>query len=236
MKKKALVIHSGGMDSSLCLALAVREFGCEDVLSLSFQYDQRHSTELEQAAFICRTWGVDHVVLSIDCLKKITTNALINKEIPIQHREGGAPNTLVVGRNGLMARLGAIHAHSLGAQIIYMGIIGVDGNFSGYRDCSRAYMDLVEQTLRIDLDDPQFTIRTPLVAMTKAETMALGDRLGVLDFLLENTVSCYEGLRKEGCGKCPACKLRSQGMREYRQIPAKKYHQRDTEAQRNYGK
>jgi 7-cyano-7-deazaguanine synthase len=139
----------------------------------------------------------------------------MDKEIPIVHLEGEAPNTLVVGRNGLMARLGAIHAQSLGASCIYMGVIGVDGSFSGYRDCSRIYMDLVEQALRIDLDDSQFSIKTPLVAMTKAETMALGDSLGVLEFLLEHTVSCYEGLRKEGCSKCPACKLRAQGLREY---------------------
>lgn len=221
MKKQALVIHSGGMDSSLCLALAIRDHGVENVLSVSFQYDQRHATELTQAAYICKVWGVDHVIIPIDCLKRITTNALMDREIPIVHEEGSAPNTLVVGRNGLMARLGAIHAHSLGAHKIYMGVIGVDGNYSGYRDCSRSYIDLLEKTLRLDLDDSTFSIETPLVAMTKAETMELGEKLGVLDFLLEHTVSCYEGIRKEGCGKCPACKLRSQGLHEYRISKAK---------------
>lgn len=216
MKKQALVIHSGGMDSSLCLALAIRSYGVENVLSVSFRYDQRHATELTQAAFICKTWGVDHVVIPLECLQQLTSNALMNPNIPISHEEGSPPNTLVIGRNGLMARLGAIHAQSLGAKKIYMGVIGVDGNFSGYRDCSRSYIDLVEKTLRLDLDDSNFTIETPLVEMTKAETMALGDDLGVLDFLLEHTVSCYEGIQAEGCGQCPACKLRSQGLHEYR--------------------
>lgn len=220
--KKAIVIHSGGMDSSLCLALAMREFGKDDVLSLSFCYHQRHSIELEQAAKICAHWSVDHTVLSLDCLQQITSNALINKTIPItcdytqeQSQPSQTPNTLVVGRNGLMARLGAIHAHSLGAHWIYMGVIGVEGNVSGYRDCSRSYMDLKQQILRLDLNDPAFEIRTPLVNMTKKETMLLGDQLGVLEFLLNETVTCYEGISKQGCLHCPACTLRNTGIRQF---------------------
>ena len=77
LKKKALVIHSGGMDSSICLALAMREFGKENVLSLSFSYSQRHSNELLQAEKICRHWQVDHAVVNVDCLQEITVNALI---------------------------------------------------------------------------------------------------------------------------------------------------------------
>ncbi len=216
MKKTALVIHSGGMDSSLCLALAIQEHGAANVLSVSFQYDQRHQNELTKAAFICKSWGVDHVVIPLNCLKQITSNALMDSTIPIEMVEGSAPNTLVVGRNGLMARLGAIHAHSLGAKKIYLGVIGVEGSYSGYRDCSRSYFDLVEKTLRLDLDDHTFEISTPLVEMTKAETMELGERLGVLEFLLKNTVTCYEGVCAEGCGCCPACKLRAQGLEEFR--------------------
>lgn len=227
MRKSALVIHSGGMDSSLCLALAIRKHGAGSVLSVSFQYDQRHQTELEAAAMICRTWGVDHVVIPLQCLTQITTNALMDSSVPIEQKEGAPPNTLVVGRNGLMARLGAIHAHSLGAQKIYMGVIGVEGNYSGYRDCSRPYIDLVEKALRIDLDDPEFSIETPLIEMTKEETLALGEKLGVLDFLWENTITCYEGVPREGCGRCPACKLRRQGMVEYQK-------NRDSLLRRNY--
>ena len=215
MRKKAIVVHSGGMDSSLCLALAIREYTVENVLSLSFMYNQRHSNELQQAAFICNEWGVDHLVLNIDCLSEITDNALINRNKKIEYTDGKPPNTLVVGRNGLMARIAAIHAESLGAHTIYMGVIGVDGNVSGYRDCNRTYMDLVEKALQIDLNDKEFTIETPLVEMTKADTMRLGEELGVLEFLLEHTISCYEGLRREGCGLCPACKLRKQGLDEY---------------------
>lgn len=200
------------MDSSLCLALAIREFGVENVLSVSFSYQQRHTPELQQAAKICSDWKVDHVVLSIDCLQAITTNALMDSSIPIVHSRESPPNTLVVGRNGLMARLGAIHAEHLGAHVIYMGVIEVESANSGYRDCSRHYMDLMQEILRIDLDDPRFELRTPLVAMTKEETMDLADSLGLLSYLWEETITCYEGLRRSGCGRCPACQLRNAGM------------------------
>lgn len=215
MKKDTIVVHSGGMDSSLCLALAINQFGKENVLSLSFSYGQRHSNEIVQAAKICKAWGVDHVIIDINCLQQITENALTNKNIAIKHQSNSPPNTLVVGRNGLMARLAAIHANHLGAHSIYMGIIEVESANSGYRDCTRHYMNLMEEILRIDLDDSSFEIRTPLVFMTKRETMALGDTLGVLDYLLKETITCYEGIGGRGCGKCPACLLRNQGVDEY---------------------
>lgn len=215
IKKDAVVIHSGGMDSSLCLALAKRDFKKENVLSLSFSYQQRHSNELEQAAKICRDWDVDHAVVNIDCLQTITKNALMDSAIPIEHLPNELPNTLVVGRNGLMARLGAIHANHLEAHSIYMGVIEVEACNSGYRDCSREYMDLKQELLRIDLGDPTFKIRTPIVKMTKKETMELAHQLGVLDYLLQETITCYEGKPKQGCRNCPACKLRNEGIRQF---------------------
>lgn len=215
MKKSVVVVHSGGMDSSLCLAVAIERFGRENVLSLSFRYGQRHSEELERAALICRRWDVDHVVVPLLCLTEVTDNALTNHEVPIEHREGQAPNTLVTGRNGLMARVAGIHANHIGARRIAMGIIEVESANSGYRDCSRHYMDLMQAILRIDFDDPDFEILTPVVAMTKAETMELGYELGVLEFLLQQTITCYDGVPLAGCRVCPACKLRNEGIREF---------------------
>ncbi len=213
LKKKTIVVHSGGMDSSLCLALAVKEFGCENVLSLSFTYNQRHSQELERASKISSYFKVDHTELDLSCLSQITKSALIGSVDKILHPEGEPPNTLVVGRNGLMARLASIHAHSLGAHSIYMGVMELEEANSGYRDCSRAYMDIIQSALRMDFADDKFEIRTPLVNMTKKETMELGYKLGVLEYLLENTITCYEGIDKEGCLKCPACKLRNSGLK-----------------------
>ncbi len=213
MKKKAIVVHSGGMDSSLCLALAVQEFGHHNVLSVSFTYNQRHSIELNRASEISKFFQVDHVEIDLNCLSQITESALIGHHQKIEHKAGEAPNTLVIGRNGLMARLAAIHAHSLGAHFIYMGVMELEAANSGYRDCSRAYMDIVQTALRMDFADPGFEIRTPLVYMNKKETMELGYKLGVLEYLLETTMTCYEGIEKEGCLKCPACKLRNNGLK-----------------------
>lgn len=215
MNKKAVVIHSGGMDSSICLALAKQEFGPDQVLSLSFSYGQRHAPELVQAAKIALNWGVDHTVINLDCLQEITTNALMDSTVAIHQEIDKPPNTLVTGRNGLMAHLGGIHAHHLRAYCIYMGVMGLEGTNSGYRDCSREYMDLQQQILRLDLDDPAFEIRTPLVHMTKKETMEVAFELGVLYYLIEETITCYEGLRHPGCQKCPACKLRNEGIVEF---------------------
>ncbi|GAB4229899.1 MAG: 7-cyano-7-deazaguanine synthase QueC [Chlamydiales bacterium] len=215
MKKQAIVIHSGGMDSSICLALACREFEPENVLSLGFSYNQRHTNELKQAALICKEWEVDHIVLNLDVLQKITRNSLTDHQMKIEHREDQVPNSLVVGRNGLMVRIASIHANELGASCVYTGVIEVESSNSGYRDCSREYMDLMEKILRIDLANPHFEIRTPVVKMTKKETLKLADELGILDFLLKETITCYEGVPLQGCGHCPACVLRNQGILEY---------------------
>lgn len=216
MKKKAIVIHSGGMDSSICLALAAKEWGKENILSLSFLYQQRHSLEIEQAKRICFDWNIDHDTLDLSVLKKITDNALINSSTPINHIEGKAPNTLVLGRNGLMARLGAIYAQHLGADCIYMGIMELESSNSGYRDCSRAYMDLKQKILQIDLNHSTFEIKTPLVFLTKKQSLELAFELGVLEYLLTETISCYEEKRYFGCKICPACLLRNEGLRQFK--------------------
>lgn len=215
MKKKAVVIHSGGMDSSICLALAIKEFGRQEVLSLSFSYGQRHSNEITQAKKICKEWGVDHIVIDLLCLQEITDNALMNHTIEIVHEEGRSPNTLVVGRNGLMAHVGAIHANHLGAACIYMGVMSAEGANSGYRDCCREYIDLKQAALRLDFADPTFEIRTPLVDLNKFQSLKVAEELGVLEFLLKETISCYLGLCGQGCKECPACKLRNEGVEAY---------------------
>ncbi len=215
MHKKIIVVHSGGMDSSLCLALAIREFGNDAVLSLSFDYKHRHKSELASAAKICCDWNVDHTVIELACLSQITRDALTDPTLEIVQNGNNPPNTLVAGRNGLMARLAAIHAHSLGARLISLGVIEVEEAGSGYRDCSRSYMDLMQQILCIDLDDPEFEILTPIVNLNKKETLELADSLGILEYLLRNTITCYNGIPLLGCQKCPSCQLRNDGLKAY---------------------
>ena len=217
LEKKAIVIHSGGMDSTLCLHQAIADHGKGAVLSLGFSYGQRHSNELEVAAMICQEWGVERVVVNINCLQEITQNSLLNHDMSIEHIDGKSPNSLVTGRNGLMVRLAAIHGEKWGVNEVYTGVIEVEEANSGYRDCSRDYMDLMEKILQLDLDNPNFKVKTPIVKMTKLETMELAYEWGILTFALENTITCYEGIPQEGCQKCPACFLRNEGIIQFKE-------------------
>ena len=218
MSFEILVVHSGGMDSSLCLAHAVQTWGSAQVLSLSFDYGQRHRAELARAKKICRHFGVQHTVTALPFLAQLSVNALTRSELPItiqDHGCGTMPSTWVAGRNGLFARIAAMEAHSRHIHRTVMGVIGVEGASSGYPDCSRSYMDLIQQTLRIDLQVPEFEVQTPLVHMTKKETMEWGYRMGVLEDLLELTLSCYEGVEGWGCRFCFACQLRNEGIERF---------------------
>jgi 7-cyano-7-deazaguanine synthase len=214
--KKACVVLSGGMDSSLCLAIAVNEFGAENVLAISFDYNQRHSKELDCASKIANEFKVEHVVLELPILAAITNNALTNSKLKIEkNAKDSTPNTMVLGRNGLFARLASIQAYGLGIKKVYLGVIEVEEANSGYRDCSRKYMDLIESALRLDFNDDGFEIVTPIIKMTKQQTMERAFNLGCLKFLLDETITCYEGTPKFGCGKCPACKLRNEGISSF---------------------
>ncbi len=214
MNKKAIVVHSGGMDSSICLKIAIDKFGQDNVLAIGFDYSQRHNTEIIASKKICKDWGVDQKIFSLPFLNKITNNSLVNHNLKIEMKNQ-VPNSLVSGRNGLMARIAAIHADSLNANYIFLGVIEIEEANSGYRDCNRKYFDHLQEILRIDFDNQKFEIITPIIKMTKKETMILADQLGVLDYLLENTITCYEGINGLGCKVCPACKLRNEGIEQF---------------------
>ena len=221
MKKKylSLVIFSGGMDSSICLGLAKKKFGAANVLALTYHYGQRHEMEVRQSKKIAKYFGVDHKIMELDFLSKVGVNALTNKKMKIKSGvNGSAPNTMVMGRNGLFAMVGSMVANEVGATSLWMGVMGLEGANSGYRDCSPEYIKLMENIIRIDIGNLRFNIYTPLIKMTKKETMGVADKLGVLPYLLDHTVSCYKGIMKKGCGKCPACKLRNEGIKEYLNI------------------
>lgn len=203
------------MDSSICLALAIKKFGANQVLSLSFRYEQRHSVELQQATQICLDWQVDHEEINFDILAKATSNALIGNAQEIVQKPNQPPNTLVLGRNGLIAQLCGVYAYHVNASCIYLGVLELETANSGYRDCSRYYMDLIQQVLRLDLGNPNFEVHTPLVHMTKKETLLLAYQLGLLEYLLKVTITCYNGLSGKGCQTCPACDLRNEGINQF---------------------
>ena len=208
--KKALVIFSGGQDSTTCLFQAIKEFGKENVEVVTFQYGQRHVIELEKAEWIAKDVGVKQTLIDTSVIKAITTNALMQEGTEIQ-QEGDKPNTFVDGRNALFLLYAAIYAKGQGISTIYTGVCETD--FSGYPDCRDVFVKSMNVTMNLAMDY-NFNIRTPLMYLTKKETWKLADDLGVFDYILEHTHTCYLGV-KGGCHTCPSCVLREKGLNEY---------------------
>jgi 7-cyano-7-deazaguanine synthase len=222
MTYDAIVLHSGGMDSSLCLLLAAKQYGNGKVISLGVRYQQRHHSELAAAEEIAAHYGIRREVLDMAPLPGWDSSSLIAHSLPIES-SAGCPNSVVLGRNGLFLMMVAPMARSVGAHSLFIGVMEREGSNSGYPDCNRSYIDSVQTVIRLDLQDSSFSIQTPLIEMSKAETLELADSLGALEFLLQHTVTCYNGVPLIGCQECPSCRLRNAGIAEfYRRHPAKK--------------
>ena len=226
---KAIVVLSGGQDSALCLALAVRKYGAREVAAITFEYGQRHSIETKYARRLAKRFGVAaHKVVKFGFYKDLTTNALFDPTMKIGWMSAGAfrgnaptkesngrlapPNTLVEGRNAFFLMAAAVWAKSLGAKVLYTGVSQAD--YSGYPDCREVFVKAQEKAIRLALDFP-ISIVTPFMKMTKADEWALAAKLGVFDVIANETVTCYNGIPGKGCGKCPACRLRNRGLKEY---------------------
>ncbi|WP_336776789.1 7-cyano-7-deazaguanine synthase QueC [Paenibacillus sp. MMO-58] len=211
MKKgKAVVVFSGGQDSTTCLFWALERY--EEVEAVTFNYGQRHALELECAAQIAEELGVRHHVLDMSLLGQLAPNALTRPDIEIEQQEGGMPTTFVDGRNLLFLSFAAVLAKQIGARAIVTGVCETD--FSGYPDCRDVFIKSLNVTLNLSMDYP-FVIETPLMWLDKAETWELADQLGAFEYVRTKTLTCYNGVIADGCGECPACKLRSQGLNRY---------------------
>ena len=209
--RKAIVIFSGGQDSTTCLFQAIAEYGKENVETMTFQYGQRHSIELEKAKWIAQDLGVKQTFIDTSIIKAITHNALMDENVHIEQKDNKLPNIFVDGRNALFLLYAAIYAKGQGIQDIITGVCETD--FSGYPDCRDVFIKSMNVTLNLAMDY-QFNIKTPLMYLTKAQTWQLADELGVLDYVRNYTHTCYEGV-DGGCSQCPSCILRDKGLKEY---------------------
>ncbi len=212
MKEKALVLFSGGQDSTTCLFWARKEF--QEVEALAFNYGQRHKKELEAAQRIAIKAGVHFHVLKLALLQEITSNALTSPSMEVEKEKPAdrPPNTLVEGRNMLFMTYAAILAKSKNIHHLVTGAGQED--FSGYPDCRNDFFLSLNQTLNLSMDY-SYTIHTPLMWKNKAETWQLADELGVLELVKNETVTCYNGIKGAGCGECPSCRLRNNGLGKY---------------------
>ncbi|WP_407638473.1 7-cyano-7-deazaguanine synthase QueC [Bacillus alveayuensis] len=212
MSQKAVVVFSGGQDSTTCLFWALKQFA--EVVAVTFDYQQRHQLEIDVAKNIAKELSVKHHILDMSLLNQLAPNALTRTNIPIEQTEGELPSTFVPGRNLLFLTFASIIAKQIGAKHIVTGVCETD--FSGYPDCRDVFIKSCNVTINLAMDD-QFVIHTPLMWLNKAETWKLADELGAFQFVREKTLTCYNGIIADGCGECPACKLRKRGLEEYLQ-------------------
>lgn len=224
----ALVLFSGGQDSTTCLAWALEHFG--RVETIGFDYRQRHTVELDCRKPILDAlradfpqWaprlGEDHMI-DLGLIGRISQTALTS-EIAIEMNAGGLPNTFVPGRNLLFMTVAATVAYRRGLSVLVGGMCETD--FSGYPDCRDDTMKALQVALNLGMDR-RFRVETPLMWLDKAATWALAESLGgkrLVDIILADTHTCYLGRRDAlhrwgyGCGECPACLLRKNGFENW---------------------
>jgi len=211
--KKAVVLLSGGLDSVTALAIAKEQgFTC---YTLSFDYGQRHSTELLAAEKLSKSMAaVEHKIIPID-LRAIGGSALTDNDIAVpEDNQVGIPITYVPARNTVFLSIALAWAEVLQAQAIFVGVNAVD--YSGYPDCRPEYINAFEQLANLatkaGVEGQKLSIQAPLIEMTKAEIIQHGSKLGI-DY--SQTVSCYQA-DKEGraCGRCDSCRFRQQGFEQ----------------------
>ena len=211
MSDKALVVLSGGQDSTTCLYWAIDRFGRDQVSTVTFDYGQRHKIELECAKNIAVQAGVTHIQLPIDTFSALGGNALVD-DIDVDSEapaDGDLPNTFVPGRNLVFLTFAAAHAWQNSIGHLVTGVAQTD--YSGYPDCRKDTLQALQNTLRLGMES-EVTIHVPLMNLSKKDTVLLADKLGALD-AMALTHTCYNGARPP-CMTCPACLLRTKGFAE----------------------
>lgn len=214
-KEAALVVFSGGQDSTTCLFWAKKHF--KTVYALSFRYGQKHEKEVELARNIALKAGVSFEVMDVSFIGQLGKNSLTDTSIRMDEEKpaDSYPNTFVPGRNLFFLSIAAVYARERGVNHIVTGVSQTD--FSGYPDCRDSFIKSLNVSLNLAMDE-QFVLHTPLMWLDKAQTWELADTLGVLDLVRQETLTCYNGIPGDGCGHCPACKLRREGLDKYLRI------------------
>ena len=210
----AIVVFSGGQDSTTCLFWAKKHFA--KVHALSFLYGQKHQLEVEIAGSLAREAGVEWECMDVSFISRLSTGcSLTDTSLPIEEQKSddqAYPTTFVPGRNLFFLSIAAVKARELGIHHLVTGVSQTD--FSGYPDCRDSFIKSLNVTLNLAMDD-QFVIHTPLMWIDKKQTWQMADELGVLDLIRHRTLTCYNGIPGDGCGHCPACRLRSEGLSQY---------------------
>lgn len=216
---KALVVFSGGQDSTTCLFWAKQHF--KEVCTICFNYGQKHVLETQIARRIATKANVRFHLMDVSFISQLSVNcSLTDSSITMdtEKPEGDIPNTFVPGRNLFFLSIAAVYANQHGIRHIITGVSQTD--FSGYPDCRDSFIKSLNVTLNLAMEQ-QFVFHTPLMWIDKAQTWQLADSLGVLDLIRNETLTCYNGIPGDGCGHCPSCLLRKRGLDEYLEAKSK---------------
>jgi 7-cyano-7-deazaguanine synthase len=208
----ALVLFSGGQDSTVCLFWALKKF--RRVETVCFRYGQRHEQEIEAAQTIAAIAGVPFRVVDASFIAGLSSNSLTDVSVQMDREQSGEapPNTFVPGRNLLFLSIAAVIARERNIASLVIGVSQAD--FSGYPDCRDNFIRSLNETLHLAMDE-KFVIHTPLMQYNKAAVWQLSEELGVFELVKTQTVTCYNGIQGNGCGQCPSCKLRNRGLQEF---------------------
>lgn len=208
----ALVVFSGGQDSTTCLYWAKKHF--KEVRALTFLYGQKHRAEVDVAREITRQASVKCEVMDVSFVGGLGRNALTDPTLTMDKEKpaDSVPNTFVPGRNLFFLSIAAVYASEHAIRHLVTGVSQTD--FSGYPDCRNAFVKSLNVTLNLAMDK-SFVIHTPLMWLDKAGVWELADELGVFDLIRRETLTCYNGIVGDGCGECPACQLRREGLEKY---------------------
>ena len=208
----AVVLFSGGQDSTTCLYWAKERF--EKVYAIGFDYGQKHSNEVDIARDIAKEADIEFIVLDAHFIASLSVNSLTDSRVEMEENND-RPNTFVPGRNLFFLSIAAVFAYEHRVKHIITGVSQTD--FSGYPDCRHNFILSANTTLNLAMDS-EFVLHAPLMWLDKSQVWALSDKPAVFDLVKDKTLTCYNGIVAEGCGHCPACKLRNKGLVEYLKI------------------
>lgn len=219
-KKSAVVVFSSGQDSTTILLSLLEDPKFTDLHALTYYYGQKHSVEVENSIAIIEDLRnkyprkhLTHKIIDLTETMKLTpANYLMDSAGEGIVIDEGLPNTYVPGRNILFFTLAASYAYSLESDLVYTGISQAD--FSNYPDCTQEFLTNFNETIRIGMDYDVKVI-APYMQLNKKEIWEEAYYLGKLGYVRHNTVTCYEGIKGDGCGECPACKLRQKGLDQF---------------------
>jgi len=211
-KNAALVLFSGGQDSTVCLFWALKNFYRVD--TVCFNYGQRHISEIDAAKTITTDAGVPFRIVDASMIAGLSRNSLTDSTMVMDREQTGnaPPNSFVPGRNLFFISFAAVIARENNIANIVTGVSQTD--YSGYPDCRENFISSINETLNLAMNE-QFVIHTPLMHYDKADVWRLAEELDIFEIVKSQTVTCYNDIPGDGCGECPSCILRNRGLQQF---------------------